>query len=167
MISKYAIIVLAVLLAVASAAAYAAGHWYVAEKEAHATTRAALAEANAETKEQKRQNAEILEQSKAQIATAQMLIQEMRDRDVQHQTELRRIDRQRTTAQAAILAHPERFGRIATFDLRRSMRDVCRSGAGDAATCAIEPVRPAKALAGPAGEPDPDGDNPGDDGRPE
>lgn len=164
MFSKYAIIVLGILLLVAIGAATLAGHLYRAELIAHQATKDALAEQKAEVKEQKLQNAELQAQAKAQNETAQLLIQEMRDRDAQHQADLRRINAQRASAQAAILAHPERFGAIATFDLRRSMRDVCRSGAGDAATCHIEPVRPAKAGPGPTDQPDPDGDHAGNNG---
>lgn len=54
------------------------------------------------------------------------------------QEEIRRINKVRETSEKAALKHPERFGNIATYNLRRGMRDVCRSGGGTPETCKIE-----------------------------
>ena len=70
------------------------------------------------------------------------------------QQEIRRINKARETSERAALQSPERFGRIATFNLLRGMRDVCRSGGGNPATCKIEIPKSPKANSSTADYPD-------------
>lgn len=72
------------------------------------------------------------------------LLQEWKGQDnARYQKDLRRLQDQRKTTQEAAQKYPKRFGRIATFNLRRSLREFCRAGGGSATDCKIEIPKPA------------------------
>ena len=72
--------------------------------------------------------------------------------DVRYQKQIRRLQEKQRTSDDAARKHPERYGRIATFNIRRWMRDVCRSGGGSPGTCKIKIPKPRKAKSSAAGE---------------
>ena len=136
--------VLGILLAVASLWGSAAT-WYALDLvEQKAVVEGALTQANANTVEQKQINSELRAAVAAEQRAVEVLGEERRKDNVRHQKDLARIAEQRSTAEAAARKYPERYGAIATFRLRRSMRDVCRSGGGNPADCKINPVRSGK-----------------------
>ena len=146
--------ILGILLAVAVAWGSAAT-WYALDLvEQKAVVESALLTANANTVEQKQINSELRAAVAAEQRAVEVLGEERRKDDVRHQKDLARIAGQRSTAEAAARNYPERYGAIATFRLRRSMRDVCRSGGGNKDDCFIKPVSPAKTSTNIAAEPE-------------
>jgi len=104
-----------------------------------------LDDANAETIKQKLQNTLLkLEAAKA-IGQITVMAEERKNDAIRYQTELNRINSRLVSSKKAATEHPERYGAIATFRIRRGMRDICRSGEGSPDTCKIKSVRPAKA----------------------
>ena len=88
-----------------------------------------------------------------QIEKFDLLQTERLKDEVRYQQDIRRINKLRSSSAAAALKEPERFSRIATFNLRRGMRDVCRRGGGSPSDCKIEIPEPADATPNPASEP--------------
>ena len=95
-----------------------------------------------------------------QIEKYNLLTAERLADDTQYRKEIARIQALADSTQRAALKEPERFGRIATFNLRRSMRAVCRSGGGSASICKID--IPKSAPSNPSNTVQPD--NQDDDG---
>lgn len=147
--------ILGILLAVAVAAAASAGWYAKILIEDKAELKAALTQANEETSKQKQLNADLRVEHAKQIAVAGTLAEEKEKDNATLQREIRRINERLASSKKAATLHPERYGAVATFRLRRSMRNICRSGEGSQTTCKIKAVRPAKTGAGPASEPDP------------
>lgn len=76
---------------------------------------------------------------------------------IDHAKQIQKIRQQLESSTRAALEEPARFGRIATYNLRRLMRSVCRSGGGTADDCRIEIPEPVAAAAGAAAESDDSG----------
>lgn len=79
--------------------------------------------------------------------------------DVRYQKQIRRLQERQKTSDAAAKKYPERYGRIATFNIRRWMRDVCRSGGGSRDDCKIEVPKSRKAKSSAADKPDTEHDD--------
>lgn len=86
-----------------------------------------------------------------------ILLDERRKDGIRYERDLVRIAEQRKSSARAAAKFPDRFGAIATFGLRRGMREACRASGGTKQACAIEAVRSRKAKPGNSGEPDRDG----------
>jgi len=74
--------------------------------------------------------------------------------DVRYRKQIRRLEERRDTSVEAAAKFPERFSRIATYNLRRGMRDVCRAGGGSPADCKIEIPKSPASKPGPADQSD-------------
>jgi len=74
---------------------------------------------------------------------------------IRYETQISEIRSKLDSSARAALEEPERFGRIATYNNRRLMREVCRSSGGSEAACRIaipEPSDPkTEILPAPAG----------------
>jgi len=90
----------------------------------------------------------------AQIEKFTLLQGERRKDAIRYEKDLARISALRKSTERAALKEPERFGSVATFRLRRGLRDVCRSGGGTPAECKILVPKSRKARAGGSPEPD-------------
>jgi len=83
-----------------------------------------------------------LAQHKMQLDNYHMLNIERQNDEIQYKKELARIRGLLESTMAAALKEPKRFGRIATYNFRRSLRNVCRSGGGSADDCKIAIPKP-------------------------
>ncbi|MCK5600422.1 hypothetical protein KAR91_01030 [Candidatus Pacearchaeota archaeon] len=134
--------IMGILLAVAIAWGSAAT-WYATELiEQKATVEASLKTANKNTQDQININTELKTQVAAEQRALQVLGQERTNDEIKYQRDLAKINSQRSRAEAIAIENPIRYGVAASYDLRRSMRDVCRRGGGTKDDCKIEPVRP-------------------------
>lgn len=148
-------IILLILLGVAGAALAGSG-WYITELlEQRGALTQKINEANLETIRQKN----ITERLRIEVAKEQTALRGMSEGrtadNVRHQKEITRLNSRIESSRKAAVKFPERYGAIATFRLRRGMRDVCRSGKGGTGTCKIISVRPGKTSPNPSREPDP------------
>jgi len=89
-----------------------------------------------------------------QIAKFDLLQEWKGSEDVRYQKEIRKLHEQKQTSDEAAQNYPKRFGRIATFNFRRGLRDVCRAGGGSAADCKIEIPKSTKANSTATVQPD-------------
>jgi|TARA_Y100000310_G_scaffold195873_1_gene195885 hypothetical protein len=136
-------------------AALAGAGWYITELlEQKGALVQKVNEANRETDRQKNITANLrVEIAREQTALISMGLERSKD-NARLQKEINRLASRLKSSRDASVKHPERYGAIATFRLRRGMRSVCRSGKGGAELCKIESVRPAKAKPNTAGKPD-------------
>lgn len=94
-----------------------------------------------------------------QITKQRMLAEENQRDAVELRQRLKAVQELRSTTGRAALEEPERFGRIATFRLRRGLRDVCRSSGGTQADCKIEIPKPSATTRGATAQPDTENSN--------
>ena len=114
----------------------------------------------AQRKETERANATIQDlkvQSAFNNQRAERLAQERNKERADYAKQMQRLREKRDSSERAAVEHPARFGRIATFNLRRLMRGVCRAGGGSKEACHIDVPKPAQAPTGDAGKRDPQG----------
>jgi len=106
--------------------------------EANGALEIALTIQAAETEKAIAQIENLQTQHVLQIENYDLINKELQEDVVQHQQEVVRIRGLLESSQAAALREPERFGRIATFNLRRGLRGICRAGGGNKNDCEIE-----------------------------
>jgi hypothetical protein len=116
---------------------------------------------NVQYEHQRGETAKAIAQYEGAVALHEMqiekytLLNEERQKDeIRYQRDVARITGLLESTQAAALKEPERFGRIATYNFRRGLRQVCRSGGGSRDDCAIDIPKPAATDSGSSVQPD-------------
>lgn len=89
-------------------------------------------------------------QHTAQLEKFDLIQTERKKDEVRYAKDIKRINKMRSTSEAAALKEPERFGVIATYRLRRSLRGICSDSGGSRDDCKIEIPKSTKTKSSPA-----------------